>query len=130
MAFECNRPGRFLNQHGGLVGVRLIERADGENPLASALPRLRRAKLGAVLRDPGVQIKRRHCVFPLVIRNVCLSVFTLIRHNILHLLPGYRHNILRFFQNPGHAVRTFGDGVALAVHRPGSISYKAPCCKS
>ena len=28
MAFECHRPGRFLNQHGGLVGVRLIERAD------------------------------------------------------------------------------------------------------
>ena len=41
MAFECHRPGRFLNQHGGLVGVRLIERADGENPLSSPLPRLR-----------------------------------------------------------------------------------------
>ena len=119
MAFECHRPGRFLNQHGGLVGVRLIERADGENPLSSPLPRLWRAKLGAVLRDPGVQIKRRHCVLPVVIRNVCLSVFTLMRHNILHLLPGHRHNILWFFQNPGHAVRTFGDGVALAVHCPG-----------
>ena len=58
-------------------------------------------------------------MLPVVIRNVYLSVFTLIRHNILHLLPRYRHNILWFVQNPGHAVRTFGDGVALAVHRPG-----------
>ena len=57
MAFECHRSGWFLNQNGGLVGVRLIERADGKNPLSSALPRLRRAKLGAVLRDPGIQVE-------------------------------------------------------------------------
>ena len=44
MAFECHRPGRFLNQHGGLVCVRLIERADGKNPLS-------------VLRDPGVKLE-------------------------------------------------------------------------
>ena len=61
-----------------IICVRLIERSDLEYPLASTFPRLRRAKLEAVMCNSGVQIKCRHCVLPVVIRNIRLRVFTLI----------------------------------------------------
>jgi len=49
-----------LDQNGGPVAVRVVERTHGEHPLATVLPHLRLAELRAKLGNPGIEIELRH----------------------------------------------------------------------
>ena len=116
VAFERNRPGWLLNQHGGLVRVVAVERADGENPLSAALPVLLRTQFRAVLPNPRIQIKDLWCVSCLDIDTV---FDTVLRHNIKELVRRDCHNILWYGDDFRHSVRTRWDTVAFAVLRAG-----------
>ena len=47
----------LLDKDGGAIAVSVVERADGEHPLAPVLPHLRLAELRTVSEDPIVQIE-------------------------------------------------------------------------
>ena len=59
MTPEGDCPVRLLDQNGGPVAVRVVERANGKHPLAAVLPHLRRTEFRAEPGNPGIQIEIR-----------------------------------------------------------------------